>query len=177
MTGIAQRLARQYPDTNKDRTVVVTRMRDDMVGDVRLMLYLLLGAVSVVLLIACANTATLLLGKATARTREVAVRIALGAGHRRIVRQLITESVLLALIAGAAGLLLAYAGSKALVALAPANLPRLAETAVDRSLLFHAYQPAVRSGPCDLCIQGRPKRCAEAGSNAVGDGRGYGAHA
>jgi putative ABC transport system permease protein len=135
MTSVARRLAREYPETNKKRTVAVTRMRDDMVGDVRLTLYLLLGAVSVVLLIACANTATLLLGKATSRTREVAVRVAMGASQRRIVRQLITESLLLAFLAGASGLLLAYGGSKVLVALAPANLPRLAETGIDRSVL------------------------------------------
>src|SRR5438552_10481940 len=110
-------------------------MRDEMVGDVRLTLYLLLGAVSVVLLIACANTATLLLGKATARTREVAVRAALGASRQRIVSQLVTESLLLAFVAGASGLLLAYWGSKALVALAPADLPRLAETGIDRWVL------------------------------------------
>jgi predicted permease len=135
MTSIAERLAQQYPETNKNQTVAVRRMRDDMVGEVRLTLYLLLGAVSVVLLIACANTATLLLGKATARTREIAVRVAMGASRARIVRQLIAESLLLALLAGAAGLLLAYGGSKALVALAPASLPRLAETGIDRSVL------------------------------------------
>jgi predicted permease len=135
MTLIAAHLEQQYPESNKGRSVAVTRMRDEMVGDVRLTLYLLLGAVSVVLLIACANTATLLLGKATARTREVAVRAAIGASQGRIVRQLVTESLLLASLAGALGLLLAYGGSKALVTLAPAGLPRLAETGIDRWVL------------------------------------------
>ena len=135
MTSIARRLEQQYPQSNKGRSVAVARMRDEMVGDVRLTLYLLLGAVSVVLLVACANTATLLLGKATARTREVAVRAAIGASQGRIMRQLVTESLLLAFLGGALGLLLAYGGSKALVALAPADLPRLAEIGIDRWVL------------------------------------------
>jgi predicted permease len=139
MTVIARRLAQKYPDTNKEWSVVVARMRDDMVREVRLMLYLLLGAVAVVLLIACANTATLLLGKAMGRTRELAVRAALGASRRRIVGQLVTESLLLSLLAGVSGLLLAYWGSKALVALAPADLPRLAETGIDRWVLAFTF--------------------------------------
>jgi predicted permease len=135
MTPIARRLEQRYPDTNKGRSVTVTRLRNEMVGDVRLTLYLLLGAVAVVLLIACANTATLLLGKASARAREVAVRAALGASRKRIVRQLVTESLLLALAAGMLGLALAYWGSKTLVALAPADVPRLAEVGMDRWVL------------------------------------------
>ena len=135
MILIARRLEQQYSDSNKGLSVAVTRMRDDMVGNVRLTLYLLFGSVTIVLLIACANTATLLLGKATARAREVAVRAALGASRKRIVRQLITESLLLALVAGFSGLVLAYWGSKTLVALAPADVPRLAETGIDRWVL------------------------------------------
>ena len=135
MTTIARRLEQQFPETNRGRSVAVTRLRDAMVGNVRVMLYLLLGAVTVLLLIACANTATLLLGKATARTREVAVRAALGASRKRIVSQLVTESLLLAFVAGLLGLMLAYFGSKIIVALAPADVPRLAETDIDRWVL------------------------------------------
>jgi predicted permease len=119
LTSIALRLQHQYPNSNKDRSVTIATMRDDMVSDVRLTLYLLLGAVCLVLLIACANVATLLLTKATVRTPEIAIRAAVGAGRGRIVRQLITESLVLAILAGTAGLLLAVAGSKALIALAP----------------------------------------------------------
>jgi predicted permease len=135
MSAIAGRLEQQYPETNRGRSVAVMKLRDEMVGDVRLTLYLLLGSVTVVLLIACANTATLLLAKASTRGREIALRAALGASRKRIVRQLVTESLLLALIAGLAGLVLAYWGSKTLVALAPADVPRLAETGIDRWVL------------------------------------------
>jgi len=143
MSLIAKRVEREYPDTNQGWSVAVARMRDDMVHDVRLTLYLLLGAVCVVLLIACANTATLLLGKAMARTHEVAVRTALGASRRRIVRQLITESLLLSFAAGITGLLFAYFGSKALVSLAPADLPQLAKAGIDRRVLAFTFAVSV----------------------------------
>jgi putative ABC transport system permease protein len=162
MTSIGTRLERQYPASNKDKNVAVTRMRDEMVRNVHLTLYLLLGAVALVLLIACANVANLLLAKATTRTREIAIRAAVGASRSRIIRQLITESMLMALMAAAAGLILAVSGSAALVALAPADIPRLTETSIDgwvlaftlgvsviASLLF-GLAPALHASRVDL---------------------------
>jgi predicted permease len=130
LTSIGGRLSKEYPDSNANKNVAVTGMRDRLVRDVRTTLYLLLGAVGMVLLISCANMANLLLAKATSRTKEIAIRAAVGAGRGRIIRQLITESVVLALVAGAAGLILALWGAQALVAIAPSNVPRLAEAAV-----------------------------------------------
>lgn len=135
LTAIAAGLEQQYPESNKGRGVAAMRLQDELVGEVRLTLYLLWGVVGVVLLIACANTATLLLGKAAARTQEVAVRAALGASRGGIIRQLITESLLLALLAGVSGVLFAHWGAKVLVALAPAGVVRLAETGIDGGVL------------------------------------------
>jgi putative ABC transport system permease protein len=130
LSGIATKLEQAYPRSNKGKGVTVVRMLDTMVSNVRLTLYLLLGSVGLVLLIACANMANLLLAKSTSRTREIAIRAAVGASRARIVRQLITESMVLAGAAGILGLILAVWGVYALVQLAPSNVPRLAETTI-----------------------------------------------
>ena len=120
---IAAQLAKQYPDSNKGWGIFMMPLQDYLVRDVKPVLYTLLGAVGCVLLIACANLANLLLARATARHREISIRAALGAGRGRLIRQLLTESVVLAVCGGAAGVLLAKWGLDALIALAPPDLP------------------------------------------------------
>jgi putative ABC transport system permease protein len=132
---IAGRLAEQYPNTNAGWSNHILPMHEFQVRDIKSGLVFLIVAVVLVLLIACANVANLLLARATARQKEIAIRSALGASRMRVIRQLLTESVLLALFGGGVGLLLAFWGMQSLVALAPEDLPRVKEVALDGRVL------------------------------------------
>jgi putative ABC transport system permease protein len=134
MGAVTGRLERQYPTTN--RSVAVTPLKENVVGKVEAPLLMMLGAVGFVLLIACANVAHMLLARTADRQKEIALRVALGAGKARVVAQFLTENVLLAGLGAGVGLLLAYAGTRALVKLSPEYIPRVEMVGIDGNVVL-----------------------------------------
>jgi putative ABC transport system permease protein len=139
LTVVRSQLATTYPEANRDWGLRIVGLREKTVGDTSSMLWIFLGTTGFVLLIACANVAGLLLVRATGRAAEFALRASLGAGRRRLVQQLMTESLVLSLLGGACGLLLAVWATAAFVAMAPTNIPRLAEVGIDRRVVLFAF--------------------------------------
>jgi len=154
---IRAQLVTAYPEANKDWGLKIIGLRETTVGDTSLTLWIFLGTAAFVLLIACANVAGLLLVRATGRAAEFAVRASLGAGRRRLVQQLMTESIVLSLIGSACGLMLAVWATAAFVAVAPTNIPRLDEVAVDARVMVFAFLLATATA---LIFGIAPARCA-----------------
>jgi putative ABC transport system permease protein len=139
MNLVAARLSEQHPQTNENVGALVVGLREYLVGQIRPALLILFAAVLLVLLIACANIANLLMVRATERSREFAIRAALGAGPSRILRQMLTESLLLAFTGGLGGLLLAGWLVEAIIALSPGNLPRLNQVTLNTGVMIFAF--------------------------------------
>jgi predicted permease len=146
MAGVDQWLSQHYPQENSDSHRRLLSLRDAIVGDVRPELLVLFAAVGLVLLIACVNFASLQLARCATRQREIAIRAALGAPLARLIRQMLAESVLLSLLGGAAGLILAALGIRLLLALTPAGLPRITDTSIDAAVLGFTFLVSLLTG-------------------------------
>ncbi len=146
MDTINQRLGQNYGETNSGWSVRLVELRESLVGDLRTSLLILLGAVAFVLLIACANVANLLLARAIYRQKEIAVRTALGASRMRIVRQLLTESMLLSIVSGVVGFTLSLGLIRLLIAISPPNTPRVDEIGIDWQVFSFTLAVAVLAG-------------------------------
>ncbi len=146
MDEVARNLAVAYPEADDGKSITLVSMKEDLVGNVEPLLFVLLAAVGFLLLIACANVANLLLARSVARSREFAIRSALGASQARMIRQLLTESILLSAVGGALGLLLAYLGTKTLLKGLPAALPRASEVSLDSKVLLFTLVLSLLTG-------------------------------
>jgi predicted permease len=175
--AICAELGRRYPQTNSGHGAHLTQVKDDLVGGIRPTLLLLLGAVGCVLIIACANVANLLLARSTARKREFAIRTALGAARGRVIRQLLTERVLLSLSGAALGLLLARWGTALALAAAPGSLPRADGIGLDLPVLLFAVLVAATTGilfglaPAFHSANADPQDALKEGTRGSGGGR------
>ena len=178
MQTVIARLAAAYPKENRNWGVLVEPYEKHLTGDARTPLLILLGAVGLVLLIACVNVTSLVLARATVRTREMVIRTAFGAGRTRLVRQLLTESVLLSLLGGAIGMLAAYWGVSALRSILPPDLPRIDEIHVNLTILAYALGVSLLAGivfglvPAREASKANLQGALREGSHAAGESAG-----